>query len=81
MQDKRMKTIRTLIIFSIVAALLAVAFTVTAEFIKSSRAKRVIAAYASNGMLFSSNYLREGSEPAFQTVYVDKIVAEDISNT
>ena len=81
MQDKRARIIRTLIIFSIVAALLAVAFTVTAEFIKSSRAKRVIAAYASNGMLFSSNYLREGAEPAFQTVYVDKIVAEDVSNT
>lgn len=45
-----------------------------AEFTKSSRAKRVIAAYESGGLQFSSNYLMPGSE-APKTIYMTDATA------
>jgi len=65
------------------ALLLALALSITAfaEFTKSYRAKRVIAAYAAEGMLFSSNYLQPGAELYFSTIYLDRSDAEDESQT
>ncbi len=61
----------------LVAAAIAVTVTATAEFTKSYRAKRVVAAYATEGMLFSSNHLQASVEPTYSTVWVDRSDAAD----
>ena len=43
---------------------LAAGIVAYAEFVKSSRAKRVVASYGDEGSLFSSNYLVENTNPA-----------------
>lgn len=64
----------------IAAAVLAIAMiagtAAVADFTLSHRAKRVIAAYESGEKLFSSNYLRQGTDsrfgtPVLATIYVD----------
>ena len=66
----------------LVLALLASSIAVVAEFTKSYRTKRVISATASDGMLFSSNYLKEDNgELNFSPVYINRTEAEDPSNT
>ncbi len=64
-----------------IAALCVSVFTGTAlaEFTKSYRAKRVIAAVDDPGMLFSSNYLREGLNPSYTSFQVD--TASDVPAT
>ncbi|MBR3641489.1 MAG: hypothetical protein IKN53_05625 [Oscillibacter sp.] len=79
---KKLHTVfRAALALAIAVALFAASSTVTAEFIKSYRAKRVITATAPDGSLFSSNYLRAGSEPAYATISIEKSDAEDESNT
>ncbi|MBO4216906.1 MAG: hypothetical protein J5940_03070 [Clostridia bacterium] len=58
-----------------VVVILAITVTAAAEFTKSYRAKRVIAAYESNGMLFSSNHLVASAELEFSSIEVDKVEA------
>ncbi len=65
---KRIRLIAAVAI--VLAAAVAVGISVYAEFTKSYRAKRVIAAVAPEGMLFSSNYLESGSEIHFSTLRV-----------
>ena len=59
----------------VIAVVLAITITATAEFTKSYRAKRVIAAYTSDGMLFSSNHLVNSAELTYSTIYIDKVEA------
>lgn len=64
---KRIKIRKELIIAVIALAVVAVLISGTAllaEYIKSSRAKRVIASYGDEGSLFSSNYLVMNSNPS-----------------
>ena len=77
-----MKFKRTLLAILLVVGVFAASVTVMAEFTKSFRTKRVISATASDGMLFSSNYLRENTgELNFSTIYVNRVEAEDPTNT
>ena len=57
-----------------------ISIAVSAEYTKSYRAKRVISATASNGILFSSNYLKEDSgELNFATIYINLAEAQDLT--
>ena len=58
-----MKKRRTALIAAIMVILLVAGVVVYAEYIKSSRAKRVLATRGEEGMLFSSNYLVMNSNP------------------
>lgn len=58
-----LKKRRTALIAAIMVMLLVAGVVVYAEYIKSSRAKRVLATRGDEGMLFSSNYLVMNSNP------------------
>ncbi len=74
--DHRREQRRTLLIVALLVLALAVTDVAYAEFTKSYRAKRVIASYQVEGMLFASNYLKEGSEIAPATIYIDQSALE-----
>ena len=75
-ETRKYGVLRTILTLIVAAAVLTAGVTVVAEFVKSYRAKRVIAAYASDGMLFSSNYLHDSALVDYATIYVDKLEAE-----
>lgn len=64
--------------------MMSAAFAVYAEYTKSEKAKRVVAAYSSTGQKFSSNYMRpviQESDRAFRTIYLSEVEKTKIENS
>ncbi|MBP5617938.1 MAG: hypothetical protein J6X61_02155, partial [Clostridia bacterium] len=63
MKRKAMKKHLTALILALVIVLIATGVVTLAEYVKSSRSKRVLAAIGSEGAAFSSNYLLTNADP------------------
>lgn len=75
MEKKIMSFLRIYLVFTVALALIiSISYSAFAEFTKSEKAKRVVAAYASTGQMFSSNVLRVGGYR--KTLFVEK---EDVA--
>lgn len=60
---KKSRRLRYIAVTALIVIGIVSAIVVYAEFVKSSRAKRVIASYGDEGSMFSSNYLVENANP------------------
>ncbi len=78
--NKQVNRRRLAVIAAVILIFLAAGSVVYAEFIKSSRAKRVIATYGDEGSLYSSNYLLANRDPSLN-VYRRLIYQADGATT
>ncbi len=79
--EKKRSLRKTIMIILAVVVALALIGTAFAEFTKSFRTKRVVAAVSAGGMLFSSNYMLPGAVIPISTRYLSAADAADPSIT